>query len=106
MVNVRGVVALVSSKSAPPCMASDAIQKPHGIGHNGAPSSIKEGAKPALFGINADWLSFADAVDLAKLVSLHFRIERKRRGLADLLDERQVVARRCAKRMRRAAGKS
>ena len=56
---------------------------------------------PKLFGIGAAWLRFATEVELRRLAVLHVRIERKKRALADIRAERDVIARRCEKRMQR-----
>lgn len=55
-----------------------------------------------LFGIGAAWLRFATEIELRRLAKLHVRIERKKRALADIRAERDVIARRCEKRMQRA----
>lgn len=55
-----------------------------------------------LFGIGAAWLRFATDIELRRLAKLHVRIERKKRALADIRTERDVIARRCEKRMQRA----
>lgn len=54
------------------------------------------------FGIGAAWLRFAKEVELRRLAVLHVRIERKKRALSDLRSERDVIAKRCEKRMQRA----
>lgn len=54
-----------------------------------------------LFGIGAAWLRFATELELRRLAVLHVRIERKKRALADLRAERDVIGRRCEKRMQR-----
>lgn len=56
---------------------------------------------PKLFGIGAAWLRFATELELRRLAVLHVRIERKKRALADIRAERDVIARRCEKRMQR-----
>ena len=56
---------------------------------------------PKLFGIGAAWLRFAKEIELKRLAVLHVRIERKKRALKDLRAERDVIARRCEKRMQR-----
>lgn len=56
---------------------------------------------PKLFGIGAAWLRFAKEIELKRLAVLHVRIERKKRALRDLRAERDVIARRCEKRMQR-----
>ena len=77
--------------------APTAAQAP-GIGHNGGPR-----AEP--FGLRAAWLRFADELELRRLARLHMRIERRKRGLADLVAERRTIMNRCIRRMRRAEGK-
>lgn len=67
---------------------------------------VAQKKRPKLFGIGAAWLRFASEVELRRLAILHVRIERKKRALADLRGERDVIARRCEKRMQRAAGKT
>ena len=76
-----------------------AAQKPAGIGHNGGPVA-------APFGLRAAWLRFATELELRRLARLHLRIERRKRGLADLTAERQLIMNRCIRRMRRADGKN
>lgn len=56
---------------------------------------------PKLFGIGAAWLRFATELELRRLAVLHVRIERKKRALADIRAERDLIARRCEKRMQR-----
>lgn len=58
--------------------------------------------RPKLFGIGAAWLRFATEMELRRLAKLHVRIERKKRALADIRAERDVIAKRCEKRMQRA----
>lgn len=81
-----------------PCAARPAAQPAPGIGHNGGPRS-----EP--YGLRAAWLRFADAVELRRLAQLQARIERRKRGLADLQAEQRKIMQRCVRRMRRAEGK-
>lgn len=62
--------------------------------------------KPDLFGIRAAWLHFANEIELRRLAKLHMRIERRKRGLDDLISERQRIMNRCIRRMRRSNGKN
>ncbi len=82
-----------------PRAASPAAQPRGGIGHNGGP-------KVEPFGLRAAWLRFANALELRRLATLHMRIERRKRGLADLVAERKRIMNRCIRRMRRANGKN
>lgn len=82
-----------------PCAARGATQPPAGIGHNGGPGGD-------LFGLRAAWLRFANELELKRLAKLHMRIERRKRGLDDLYQERKRIMNRCIRRMRRAEGKS
>lgn len=59
-----------------------------------------------LFGIRAAWLHFANELELRRLAKLHMRIERRKRGLDDLVTERQRIMNRCIRRMRRQQGKN
>ena len=70
-----------------------------GMGHNGGPA-----VEP--FGLRAAWLRFATELELRRLARLHLRIERRKRGTADLITERQMIMNRCIRRMRRASGKN
>lgn len=62
--------------------------------------------KPAPFGLRAAWLHFTNERELRQLAKLHMRIERRKAGLADLVEERQRIMNRCIRRMRRAGGKN
>lgn len=73
-----------------------------GIGHNSAQQSVK--SEP--FGLRAAWLRFANEMELRRLAKLHLRIERRKRGLDDLVTERQLIMNRCIRRMRRQGGKN
>jgi len=79
-------------------VAARAAQKPAGIGHNGGPSG-----EP--FGLRAAWLRYANELELRRLAKLHMRIERRKRGIDDLVAERRLIMNRCIRRMRRASGK-
>ncbi|WIY27511.1 hypothetical protein [Parasedimentitalea psychrophila] len=57
------------------------------------------------FGLRAAWLHFANQIEIRRLAKLHVRIERKKAALAELVDERHTIMRRCIRRMRRAGGK-
>ena len=81
------------------CVAGAVTQPTPGIGHNGGPSA-------QLFGIGAAWLRFANMVELKRLSILHVRIERRRRAISELVDERQKIMNRCIRRMRRSQGKN
>ncbi len=80
-------------------VAAPATQPRVGIGHNGGPSM-----EP--FGLRAAWLRFANDLELRRLAKLHMRIERRQRGLSDLMAERKRIMNRCIRRMRRAEGKN
>lgn len=80
-------------------VAEATAQEAPGIGHNGGPASLP-------FGLHAAWLRFADAMELRRLAKLHVRIERRKRGIADLVEERQRIMNRCIRRMRRSQGKN
>ncbi len=58
------------------------------------------------FGLRAAWLHFTTELELRRLAVLHMRIERRKRGMADLVAERQRIMNRCIRRMRRAGGKN
>lgn len=58
------------------------------------------------FGLRAAWLHFANELELRRLATLHIRIERRRRGLDDLMVERRRIMNRCIRRMRRHTGKN
>lgn len=73
----------------PPCLQKNSRH----AAHNGAPK---------LFGIGAMWLYFASEMEIRRLAKLHVRIEHKKRALRDLRSERDVIAKRCEKRMQRA----
>ncbi|MBB3995916.1 hypothetical protein GGR95_003582 [Sulfitobacter undariae] len=62
--------------------------------------------KPDLFGIQAAWLHFANEIEVRRLAKLHMRMERRKRGLDDLISERQRIMNRCIRRMRRSNGKN
>jgi hypothetical protein len=79
-------------------VAAPAAQAPAGIGHNGGPR-----VQP--FGLRAAWLRFANELELRRLAKLHMRIERRKRGIEDLVAERRLIMNRCIRRMRRAEGK-
>lgn len=85
-----------------PCVAAPTTQGPFGIGHNGG-QAIEE-KEP--FGLRAAWLHFANELELRRLAKLHIRIERRKRGLDDLITERQKIMNRCIRRMRRDNGKN
>jgi len=68
------------------------------MGHNGGPR-----VEP--FGLRAAWLRFANELELRRLAKLQMRIERRKRGIADLVAERRLIMNRCIRRMRRAEGK-
>ncbi len=87
------------SSKAKPSVAPPATQPRAGIGHNGGPS-----VEP--FGLRAAWLRFANDLELRRLAKLHMRIERRQRGLSDLVAERKRIMNRCIRRMRRAEGKN
>ena len=87
------------SETCNPCVAAPTVHPPAGIGHNGGPE-----VEP--FGLRAAWLRFADEMELRRLAKLHVRIERRKRGLADLVAERRAIMNRCIRRMRRANGKN
>jgi hypothetical protein len=78
--------------------------------HNKQPLSVnalpQTGKKPQLFGLHAAWLHFANTLELRRLAKLHLRIERRKRGLSDLVAERQLIMNRCIRRMRRQNGKN
>ncbi|MEM6727837.1 MAG: hypothetical protein AAF618_04995 [Pseudomonadota bacterium] len=75
-----------------------AAQAPAAMGHNGGPTV-------ELFGLRAAWLRFANEIELRRLAKLHMRIERRKRGIADMAAERRLIMNRCIRRMRRAEGK-
>ncbi len=79
-------------------VAAPAAQAPAGIGHNGGPR-----VEP--FGLRAAWLRYANALELRRLAKPHMRIERRKRGIEDLVAERRLIMNRCIRRMRRAEGK-
>lgn len=85
-----------------PCVAAPTTQGPHGIGHNSRQAI--EDVEP--FGFRAAWLHFANELELRRLAKLHMRIERRKRGLDDLITERQKIMNRCIRRMRRTQGKN
>jgi hypothetical protein len=82
-----------------PRVAAQAAQRRAGIGHNGGPA-----VEP--FGLHAAWLRFANEVELRRLAKLHMRIERRKRGVADLVAERKRIMNRCIRRMRRMDGRN
>lgn len=86
------------AESAENRVAAPAAQAPAGIGHNGGPR-----VEP--FGLRAAWLKFANELELRRLAKLHMRIERRKRGIEDLVAERRLIMNRCIRRMRRAEGK-
>lgn len=79
--------------------AAPTTQSRAGVGHNGGPV-----LEP--FGLRAAWLRFATNMELRRLAKLHLRIERRKRGLDDLVAERKLIMNRCIRRMRRANGKN
>ncbi len=81
------------------CTAALATQVRAEVGHNGGPP-----LEP--FGLRAAWLRFATNIKLRRLAKLHLRIERRKRGLDDLVAERKRIMNRCIRRMRRANGKN
>jgi hypothetical protein len=81
------------------CAAAATTQPPFGHGHNSAQIS-----QP--FGLKAAWLHFANQLELRRLAKLHVRIERRQRGLDELVTERQLIMNRCIRRMRRQRGKN
>lgn len=85
-----------------PRVAASTTQGPHGIGHNSGQAT--EYGEP--FGLRAAWLHFANELELRRLAKLHMRIERRKRGLDDLITERQKIMNRCIRRMRRTKGKN
>lgn len=58
------------------------------------------------FGLRTAWLHFANELELRRLAKLHGRINRRKRGLDDLVTERQKIMNRCIRRMRRHQGKN
>jgi hypothetical protein len=84
------------------CAAAPTTQGPPKIGHNS--ERQPEMAEP--FGLRAAWLHFAHELELRSLAKLHLRIERRKRGLDDLVSERQRIMNRCIRRMRRQSGKN
>jgi hypothetical protein len=58
------------------------------------------------FGLRAAWLHFASELEIKRLAKLHMRIQRRKRGLDDLVTERQRIMNRCIRRMRRQNGKN
>jgi hypothetical protein len=58
------------------------------------------------FGLRAAWLHFANELEVKRLAKLHMRIQRRKRGLDDLVTERQRIMNRCIRRMRRQNGKN
>jgi len=85
-----------------PCAVAPTTQGPHGIGHNSG--QVAEKVEP--FGLRAAWLHFANELELRRLAKLHMRIERRKRGMEDLVAERQRIMNRCIRRMRRQQGKN
>lgn len=87
-------------KDAPnSCAADAAAQATAGIGHNGGPT-----VEP--FGLRAAWLRFATELELRRLAKLQARIERRKRGLAELRADQRLIMMRCIRRMRRSEGKN
>jgi hypothetical protein len=84
------------------CAAAPTTQVLAGIGHNIEQPAVKH--EP--FGIRAAWLKFANEMELRRLAKLHMRIERRKRGLDELVTERQLIMNRCIRRMRRQNGKN
>lgn len=68
------------------------------IGHNGGP-------KIEPFGIKAAWLHWVNQAELRRLSVLQVRIERRKRAIKVMTDERQTIMMRAIRRMRRATGK-
>lgn len=85
-----------------PCVATPTAQGPHGIGRNSRQAIENE----LPFGLRAAWLHFANELELRRLAKLHLRIEHRKRGLDDLITERQKIMNRCIRRMRRTKGKN
>lgn len=89
-------------KTASTCAAAPTTQVLAGIGHN----SDQPAEKAEPFGLRASWLHFSNELELRRLAKLHMRIERRKRGLDDLMAERQLIMNRCIRRMRRQNGKN
>jgi hypothetical protein len=89
-------------KTTSTCAAAPTTQVLAGIGHN----SEQPREKGELFGLRAAWLHFANELELRRLAKLHLRIEHRKRGLDDLVTERQRIMNRCIRRMRRQNGKN
>ncbi|WP_152002301.1 hypothetical protein [Roseobacter sp. TSBP12] len=88
---------------APEVGAQGRKERPAGIGHNAGPELAK---RPEPFGLRAAWLGFANEMELRRLAKLERRIERKKQALQVLVGERQLIMRRCIRRMRRNANKN
>jgi hypothetical protein len=56
--------------------------------------------------LRAAWLAFANEMELRRLAKLERRIERKKQALQVLVGERQLIMRRCIRRMRRKNNKN
>jgi len=89
-------------KTTSTCVAAPTTPVLAGIGHNSEQPTEK--AEP--FGLRVAWLHFANEMELRRLAKLHVRIERRKRGLDDLVGERQRIMNRCIRRMRRSNGKN
>jgi hypothetical protein len=89
-------------KPARACAVQPAAQARAVISHNIEQPTEK--LEP--FGLRAAWLHFANELELRRLAKLQVRIERRKRGLDDLVTERQRIMNRCIRRMRRQNGKN
>jgi hypothetical protein len=84
------------------CVAASTAQAHAGSGIKTGQTAVK--SEP--FGLRAAWLHFANELELRRLAKLHMRIQRRKRGLDDLITERQRIMNRCIRRMRRQHGKN
>lgn len=81
------------------CASAGGAHGAAGLGHNSA-------GRREPFGLRAAWLAFANEMELRRLAKLERRIERKKQALQVLVGERQLIMRRCIRRMRRKNNKN
>lgn len=81
-------------------LEEDARQIASLLGHNGGP----EISEP--FGLKAPWFQHSNTDEVEELAKIHVWIERRQRAIADLVERRAKIRKRCIRRMRRAQGKN
>ncbi len=94
--------ALVSAQqnAAERALEEDARQIASLLGHNGGP----EISEP--FGIKAPWFQHSNMDEVQELAKIHVWIEQRQRAIAELIERRAKIRKRCIRRMRREQGKN